>query len=144
MLMYYLFPKEFPRLALYCLAHDVPEAWVGDIPSPTLRYTPGLATALSDVEARLNNLIGLPSESALSELDLQKLKACDRLEFYLWAREQVAMGNRFAQEGLTEIMRHFDESPLPKQAQEFFEYIRKNPILPKQQGIMKGLFNASK
>lgn len=137
MLMHYIWPEDFPRLALYCLSHDVPEAWVGDIPSPTLRYTPGLGDILACTEATLNRSIGLPAEKDLNYEDLGKLKACDRLEFWLWAREQLAMGNRFAQEGKTEIERYFKETPLPKAAQELYEELRNTEVLPRQQGILK-------
>ena len=46
MLMHYLWPKDFPRLAIYCLSHDIPEAWTGDIPAPVAWAVPELKEAL--------------------------------------------------------------------------------------------------
>lgn len=136
MLMHYLWPEDFPRLALQCLSHDVPEAWVGDVPAPTMRYVPGLREALGHLEGDLNRSLGLPGEDELDPEDLAKLKACDRLEFYLWCRDQLAMGNRFAQEACCEIERYFEETPLPARAQALYEDLRNRAILPRQQGVM--------
>jgi hypothetical protein len=68
MLMHYIWPDDFPRLALVCLTHDVPEAWVGDIPAPTCRYTPGLKESLSAAEGNINKDLLLPAEDELDPL----------------------------------------------------------------------------
>lgn len=144
MLMHYLWPEDFPRLALVCLAHDVPEAWVGDVPAPTMRYVPGLKDSLARMEDRLLTSYGLPTESGLSEEDHAKLKACDRLEFYLWCREQEALGNQFASEGRREVERFFQEVPLPRRAREMFDRLLARPhVLPRQAGVIKELCSVS-
>lgn len=144
MLMWYIWPEDFPRLALHCLTHDVPEAWVGDIPAPTMRYVPGVKDSLSKIETNLNRAIGLPSEFELSPDDYAKLKACDRLEFWLWSMEQVhLLGNRFAAEGLTEVERFFTEVKLPERADWTFKFLKlkhsndRNGLLPTQAGTMQ-------
>lgn len=139
MLMWYLWPEDFPRLGIYCLTHDVPEAWVGDVPAPTCRYVPDLKPNLAKLEDELNRSMGLPPEGELGELDHAKLKACDRLEFYLWCREQLTMGNQMAQEGLTEIRRYFREVPLPERAEHLLEALDAMEVLPVQAGVVKGL-----
>jgi len=136
-LMWHLWPEDFPRLAIYCLSHDVPEGWVGDIPAPTLRYVPGVAAALKPIEGNLNRAIGLPGEDELNEVDLAKLKACDRLDFYLWAREQFAFGNTFVQQSIIELERFFKETPLPPEAQKLFGEFLQNDIRPIGAGVMK-------
>ena len=139
MLMHYLWPEDFPRLVLQCLAHDVPEAWVGDMPSPTLAYTPGVKHQLSGLEGRLNRAIGLPGENELDADDLAKVKACDRLDLYLWARDQANMGNRFTEELMSELRRSVHEFPMPERAMGLFVELDKSTCLPRLAGVMKEL-----
>lgn len=137
MLIHYLWPADFGRLAIYALSHDVPEAWVGDIPSPALAYTPGLKGALSGLEARLNEDLNLPAETNLLGEDYLKLKSADRLDLYLWARDQANMGNRFAEELMTELRRSVEEFPMHPDATALFEELDKSTCLPVLAGVMK-------
>lgn len=137
MLMFYLWPEDFPRLAGACLAHDVPEAWVGDVPAPTMRYLPGLRKDLGEIEDGLNASLGLPAEGELAIEDHVKLKACDRLELYLWCREQLLLGNQFVGETLKELKRFFSEVPLPEEAMKLFRQFENMELLPVQAGVMK-------
>lgn len=137
MLMHALWPEDFSRLAIYCLSHDVPEAWVGDIPAPLLRYVPGLKVSLGGLEDGLNRLIDLPAESELNDLDYAKLKACDKLEFYLWCREQGLMGNGFANEASVEICKYLRTSLMPAPAEELFLAIQRNSVLPRQAHVIE-------
>lgn len=140
MLMHYIWPDDFPRLSLVCLTHDVPEAWVGDIPAPTCRYTPGLKDTLNSVEGNINKGMLLPAEHELDPLDYAKLKCCDRLEFWMWCCEQELYGNLFAREGKKEIERYFVEVPLLHEAQVVYEELRAQDLLPVQAGVMKAAF----
>lgn len=137
MLMYQLFPEDYSRLSIYCLVHDVPEAWVGDIPSPTLRYAPGIKEALSTIEGNLNRAIGLPGEDELNEGDLAKLKACDRLEFYLWCRDQLSLGNGNVVEPINEVTKYLGNNPLPAPADEFWLAIKSISTVAAQAGVME-------
>jgi 5'-deoxynucleotidase YfbR-like HD superfamily hydrolase len=140
LLMHYIWPEDFSRLALVCLTHDVPEAWVGDIPAPTCRYTPGLKESLSAAEGQINKDLLLPAEDELDPLDYAKLKCCDRLEFWLWCCEQELYGNLFAKEGKKEIERYFAEVPLLPEATSVYEELRAHDLLPRQAGVMKAAF----
>lgn len=137
MLMWYLFPADFTRLVIYCLSHDVPEAWFGDIPAPTLRYVRGMREGLERLEGAANVNIGLPPEHALDKKDMAKLKACDRLEFYLWCREQKAFGNQFVDEAITEIVGYLGKSPLPEPALSFFQELVNMDVRPVQAGVVQ-------
>lgn len=139
MLMHYIWPDDFPRLALVCLSHDVPESWVGDIPAPTCRYTPGLKPTLGVMESKINKSILLPAEDELAPDDYAKLKCCDRLEFWLWCVEQEMFGNLFAQEGRKEIERYFSEVPLLPEAMNVYQELRHRDLLPKQAAVIKEL-----
>jgi 5'-deoxynucleotidase YfbR-like HD superfamily hydrolase len=140
MLMHYLWPDDFPRLALACLSHDVPEAWFGDIPAPTCRYMPGLRQGLNEAEGKLNKKLLLPAENELPEEDHAKLKCCDRLEFWLWCCEQELYGNLFAREGRKEVERIFEEVPLLPEAKALYEYMRCIDLLPVLSGVVKDAF----
>lgn len=143
MLMHYLWPDDFPRLALACLSHDVPEAWFGDIPAPTCRYAPGLKATLDTAEGRLNQSLLLPAEHELEASDYAKLKCCDRLEFWLWCCEQELMGNLFAQEGKKEIERYFQEAPLLPEAKELYDCMKGMDLLPVLSGVVKKAFGVN-
>lgn len=140
MLMHALWPEDFPRLALVCLSHDVPESWVGDIPAPTCRYA-NIKHKLDPIEAAINRDLGLPVESELDPEDFNKLKACDRLEFWMWSVEQVLMGNQMVIDGITEVERFFTESPglLPGPAFELFQFLKRDyqQLIPTQAAVVK-------
>ena len=140
LLMFQLWPEDFPRLAIYCLTHDNPEFWAGDIPSPTIRYVPGLKASLGSIEDDLNRQAGLPAEGDLPHEDYMKLKVCDWFEFFLWSREQILMGNRYAQEGLNEVTRHLNDQALPFPAAWYWNKLRDmsdDSLLPRQAGVMQ-------
>jgi hypothetical protein len=145
MLLHAIWPEDFPRLALACLTHDVPEAWVGDIPAPTCRYA-NIKPKLDPIEGRINRSLGLPVESELQPEDYAKLKACDRLEFWLWCCEEQLKGNMFAHEGRVEVERFFTETPglLPGPAFDLFQHMSEEirlrgltALVPKQAGVVK-------
>lgn len=123
-LMNYLWPEDFPRLALACLTHDVPEAWVGDIPAPTLRYMPGVKQTVGMVESAIFKYLELPDEQALPDEDYDKLKACDRLDLYLWAVEQGLLGNLYARSVIDELEVYFETNPLPEPADRLLMEIK--------------------
>jgi 5'-deoxynucleotidase YfbR-like HD superfamily hydrolase len=96
MLVLAVFPDRAFRLLPAALAHDVPEAWVGDIPSPTIRSL-GIREALDAVEGRLLQALDLRHHFAhLSDEDVAALLFCDRLEFVLWCAHESMIGNRYA------------------------------------------------
>lgn len=137
MLMFYLWPQDFPRLSIHCLAHDVPEAWTGDRPAPMNRYFPNPDE--KRLESELLAEYGLPDMHALPPEDKEKLKACDSLELYMWTREQLVLGNAFASIFLDMLHQFFTERPLPPRAAELYELMRRKPdgaFIPQQGGVV--------
>lgn len=140
MLMHYLWPEDFSRLALYCLTHDVPEGWVGDIPAPTLRHVDGVALALKHIEGNINRDLDLPGEDELRGEDFIKLKSCDRLELWLWCQDQLALGNQFVQETVRELDIYLDDPEsggLHPLAKRLLLELRGCNELPRQSGVMR-------
>lgn len=124
MLMLLLWPQDFRRLAIYCLVHDVPEAWVGDIPAPTKKYLPEVKRACDDIERQIFDRLDLPNDADLSVLDRAKLRACDHLELYVWATEQINGGNGHARCIRRELDSFFKHEPLLLEAQTLYGAIR--------------------
>lgn len=130
MLMRELWPADFPRLAAACLCHDVAEAWIGDIPAPAKRLVPGLSEKLTALEASIERDLGLPILCELSPEDARKVKACDCLEFYLWSREQINLGNVRAHEGLREVSAYLEETWVPWEAYALYRELETRSICP--------------
>lgn len=120
----HVFWPESPNIVAAALFHDTPEAWVGDIPSPMLRFNPDVKARVGLYEDAIFDELGLPAESRLLPGDLAKLKAADRLEFLLWCLDEQRLGNQETSEGLKEVMLYLDANPLPSPAQEFYNQLK--------------------
>ena len=92
-LAHLLFPADTDRtLLLAILYHDVPERWVGDTPY-TAKYilSPALGQELKKTEDKVSARLEIDFE--LTPRAKKILGFCDVLEFTLWCREEIAMGN---------------------------------------------------
>jgi hypothetical protein len=123
-ILYELWPGDFARIAPYAMFHDVPEAWVGDIPAPTKKYDPSVKAATDRMERAIMQRLRLPYDGDMDPDDKAKLRAADHLELYFWAKEQVGGGNLHASCILRELDRFFTDSPLPSPARELYEHLR--------------------
>lgn len=101
MLLYYLFRSDFKRLAVFAMVHDVPECLVGDMPSTAKENCSD-----HEIENAINGEFGLPGLDEMSARERTILKICDRLDLYLWAREQQAMGNLY----INEVVNNLEET----------------------------------
>lgn len=128
MLMLQVWPRDFARLAAVCICHDVPEAWVGDIPAHTKARAPQIRTALRILDDEIFDRLQLPRESDLDARDLRKLQNCDRLELWLWAQEELELGNHHAREIVTKLEGWFSmpDGLLPE-AMRLFRNLKANP-----------------
>jgi len=106
MIMWTLWPEDFPRLGIHCLVHDVPEQWTGDIPASfKAAAPPELKQFEQMVERRILSDLGLPQDDSLSDIDRQKIKNCDSLELYMWCQEQIML---YGVQPVSEIVRQLD------------------------------------
>jgi 5'-deoxynucleotidase YfbR-like HD superfamily hydrolase len=127
-LLHQLWPEDFGRLAAVVTFHDLPEAWIGDIPAPTKRYNAAVKAACDAMDRKILDRLGLPSDQDLEPGDARKVKACDQLELYLWAREQVHAGNLHASCVVRELERYFRETPLPGAAEVLYLEIKHGSV----------------
>lgn len=89
-----LYPDCRKELMLAVMLHDIPERWTGDIPSPAKSSDGEFGKRLAQIEARVAKVLGL--EIKLDDMERYWLKGLDMVEFLLWAKEQLAMGNQNA------------------------------------------------
>lgn len=127
-LLWLLWPEDFGRLSVPVMFHDVPEAWVGDIPAPTKRYNPAIKEACAEMEARIMRRLQLPWDEELPPEDRAKVKTCDLMELYMWAAEQVHGGNRHASCVVREVQRYFEEVPPAHGAVDLWDDMRRGNV----------------
>lgn len=88
-------PRYYEALEL-ALFHDVPERWTGDLPAPIKHNNKEVSNAIMNVDQAVAQWLDIPSEHEASEDAFYIFKLCDLLELYLWAQEEMAMGNQNA------------------------------------------------
>lgn len=123
-LLYVLYPEDYARLSPAVLFHDVPEAWVGDIPASTKKYAPAVKSECDRMEREIFAWLEVPADCNLASEDKAKVKACDTLELYIWAAEQVYGGNRHAACLMRELDAFYETMPLPGLAKKLRELVR--------------------
>lgn len=143
MLMRAIWPQDFPRLVAHCLTHDVPEAWVGDIPATTKRYA-GIRDQVSDLEDDICIDLDLPRDCTLWSEDEKKIKCCDQLELWFWSMEQYSLGNAFANEIMIELERFWRETPMLPEAMLVWSEAKSSGVLPRISGVIKELTTKEK
>jgi len=139
MLIWHLFPDQFRRMAIFALCHDVPECLVGDMPS-----TAKESSAVNPTEDAILEEFGLPKLCMLGPKEHAILKVCDRLELYLWAKEQLAQGNAFAQEfldNLNETFKAYNWNGL-ESARTLFDFMYDMDGVPNRAGLLRRIKEA--
>jgi 5'-deoxynucleotidase YfbR-like HD superfamily hydrolase len=116
------------RLVWYALAHDVPEGLTGDIPSTAKEHD-------NELDHNINSWFHLPVTDDLTPSDRQILKGCDTLDLYLWAREQLAQGNLYAQEIIDNIDEYAGDI-LDGRAYDFYKEVQQSSIVPARAGLL--------
>lgn len=100
-ILLHVYPEASAEMLRAALWHDVSERAIGDIPSPVKWETPTLHAELTALEDRINDRWDIMP--VLDQYQRATLKFCDAFEFYLWAREEMAMGNTFMFKPLSNI-----------------------------------------
>lgn len=82
-----------PFLLMAALAHDIAEAWTGDMPAQVKWRSAALKEALAVEEERINNDLNINFEQALDINEQMLLKAADMLDLMFYCYEERALGN---------------------------------------------------
>lgn len=104
------------------LWHDAPEKYTGDIPSPVKRSNPALKKAMMDAEFEFIAEHPALHESyeSLSVEEQSWLRAIDVLELYLWADDQLTIGNTHFQLVKTRTLNWLmNDADTPQPVREF-------------------------
>lgn len=118
-LLFVLHPDPPMHLVKAVLWHDIGERWTGDVPA-TAKWSDGeLAKRLDMLESRCLKAAGL--EQTLSPEERLWLRAVDRIELLLWAKEQLAMGNLNANAIIGNLASWFKRTAIPVQCKNFVE-----------------------
>jgi 5'-deoxynucleotidase YfbR-like HD superfamily hydrolase len=119
----YLILHPFPvmQTVMAIQFHDYSERHLGDVPAPAKWRYPALGEAYEETEKELLRDTGFhfrisPSEQAW-------LKACDAIEFMLYAETEMQMGNRRVEQRLRTIHSYIAENKnkWPKEIMEFYD-----------------------
>lgn len=104
-----LHPRPSVNLLKAVAWHDMGERWAGDLPSPALQLNPLLKEAYEIAEQRALIRAGIRFPMLTPE-EKKWLSAVDKLELLLWAREQIFLGNRNAQEYVLALRKWFSDN----------------------------------
>lgn len=130
MLILQLYPER-AELLKYALIHDIPEGVTGDVPA-TVKKDGVDEHAFDDF---ILSCWALPQLKELTSEERHILKSCDKLELWLWVREQGMQGNCFT----TEIAQNLEvwfEQPgyLEPRVLEFWRQSRIHSMIPQRVG----------
>lgn len=123
-LLLVLYPGDPPAALIRAvLWHDAAERLIGDTPSPALRESPALGRAYFALERGILEAMGVPWADQLPLPHKAWLSAVDRIEFYLWTREQMRMGNQEVAHCAERVVNWFRENKteVPHEAWEFMD-----------------------
>lgn len=113
-------PDPSANLMKAVLWHDAHERYTGDIPSPALTSDGEFAKLHDRLAERVDRACGLSVE--LSDDDRLWLRAVDKAELLLWAKEQLAMGNCNAAAIVGNLASWFGHNPVPLQIKHIIEH----------------------
>jgi len=113
MLILTLHPSPNFRLVRAALYHDCHERWIGDVPTPTKETDPAIRRSLKKLERQCERALGIAAHlhAGLTKEEKRWLKAADRVELWLWAIEQINMGNQEAYTIKRDLERFFEDLP---------------------------------
>jgi 5'-deoxynucleotidase YfbR-like HD superfamily hydrolase len=106
-LLYGLHPYPSVHLAKAITYHDLAERYVGDLPAPVRLSDPDVGAAVKHLEREVSRRMGL--EVPLTDEEVRWLNALDKVEHYLWCRDQISMGNTFVRGQVRKLEEIFAE-----------------------------------
>lgn len=107
-----LMPDVTRNVLLAIMYHDFPERWTGDTPSPAKDGDPAFAKGIADREDHIERIMGWKVE--LTHDELMWVKALDKLELFLWSKDQLAMGNMAVQFMADALFERLTKTSIPQ------------------------------
>ena len=120
-IMLRLEPSCSRALILAALFHDVAEVYTGDVPAPFKWDNPHIAEGLKQGELEYFRQHNIPAPTEWDELhdeDLALLKLADMLDLMLSSLEEVARGNRYAEDLYMNGCKYLAGMPIYKRYEE--------------------------
>lgn len=112
-----LYPDCRRELMLAVMFHDLAERWTGDIPHPAKTTDGEFGKRIAIIEAKVSKALGL--DVKLEEMERYWLKGLDMVEYLLWVKEQLAMGNQNVQTALASTLHWLQTNQIPVPLAEF-------------------------
>lgn len=108
------YPQASKDLIVALMFHDFPERWIGDLPAPAKWFNADLKKEYEVTERVVIDRKKIPSPSLTVE-EARWLDIVDRLEFWCWCHDQIALGNRNVEGAYEQIHNWFmHQDNLPK------------------------------
>lgn len=132
MLYLVLCPNPSFKVVKAIMVHDAGERWVGDLPAPAKWSDGEMAKRHEQLERRCLTFLGM--NITLTEEEGMWLKAVDTVELWLWAHEQMALGNANASCIIGNLTSFFMRNSLPPEVVAFlkdYQWTRTPDEIPK-------------
>lgn len=131
MLLLALKPDASLNLVKAVLYHDLGERFSGDMPSPAKTHDGELSRRLDRFEEKARDFLTLGVK--LDSEERRWVHAVDKVEFLLWCKDQLALGNMNAAAAIGNLLSALNHSDLPQVVVEFInshEWTRHPDVLP--------------
>jgi len=119
-LLFVIHPNPSINLIKAIVFYNLYCRWTGDIPLAAKRAGKEFTIHLMDLQTRIKNAIEIfDNDESLSKSDYNWLFVLDRVVDYLWARDQLALGNSNAASLAGASAAFFTHTEMPKEIENF-------------------------
>lgn len=119
-----LHPAPSVNLIMAALWHEAAEFYVGDMPYPAKRDFKELNLQLDSAERSVIQKLGLDFEDRLTYEEKRWIASCDRFEAWMFARNQMRLGNSRARAILYNMVASFNRTPLVDEVRRLWDDMR--------------------
>ena len=98
--------------------HDNAERFLGDMPSPAKHKDPSLGAHYETVEKEI--LIEYNMYPVLNERETMWVNAMDLMEFLIFIKHELNLGNKYAQQRFNRICAYIEKTKMPLPVVEFY------------------------
>ena len=98
--------------------HDMAERFLGDMPAPAKRKDSFLSDHYITLERKILREYGM--YPILNEREREWVHAMDLMEFLMFIKHELNLGNKYAQQRYNRICKYIEETKLPMPAYKFY------------------------